>query len=173
MRRFTSSSPSWSASSTAARVDRVEALVRPFRPRDSQKPVDVGPDHRRLRIRVSHPLETVQLAFGLLSNGFGHARARNLLAVFVRNRAVVFAQLLADGVHLTAQEVLPLLLLRAVFDVIADALSDLQFRESLSLELDRQLEALDDVEGFEELELLAEVQVRRVARRVGQCARRR
>jgi hypothetical protein len=34
----------------------------------------------------------------------------------------VFAQLLADGVHLPAQEIFPLLLLRAVFDVIVDAL---------------------------------------------------
>ena len=94
----------------------------------------------------------------------------NLLAVFVGNRAVVFAQLLADGVHLTAQEVLALLLLRAVFDVVVDALSHLQLREPLPLELERQLEPLDDVERFEELQLLVEVQVRRIAGRVGQRA---
>ena len=94
----------------------------------------------------------------------------NLLSVFVGDRAVVLAQLLADGVHLTAQEVLALLLLRAVFDVVADALADLQFRQPLALELQRQLEPLDDVERFEELELLAEVQVRRVAGGIGQRA---
>ena len=85
--------------------------------------------------------------------------------------AVVFAELLADRVHLPAQEVLALLLLRAVLDVVADALADPQLGQPLLLELQRQLQPLDDVERLEQLELLREVQVRRVAGGVGQRAR--
>ena len=88
----------------------------------------------------------------------------DLLPVFVGDRAVVLAELLADRVHLPAQEVLALLLLRAVFDVVADALAHLQLGEPLSLELQRQLQPLDDVERFEQLELLVEVQVRASSR---------
>ena len=51
-----------------------------------------------------------------------------------------------------------------------DALSHLQLRQPLSLELERQLEPLDDIERFEELQLLAEVQVRRIAGGIGQRA---
>ena len=87
--------------------------------------------------------------------GVGHARARNLLTVFVRDGAVVLAKLLANGVHLTAQEIFALLLLRAVFDVVVDALAHLQLGEPLALKLERQREPLDDVERFEELQLLA------------------
>ena len=112
-----------------------------------------------------------QLALGLLPHRVGHARVRNLLTVFVRDGAVVLAKLLANGVHLTAQEILALLLLRAVFDVVVDALAHLQLGQPLALKLERQLEPLDDVERFEELQLLREVQVGRIAGGVGQRAR--
>ena len=154
-----------------ARVHRIEALLGPLRPGDRQQPVEIRADHGRLGVRVAHPLETVQLALGLLPHRVGHARARNLLAVFVGDGAVVLAELLANGVHLTPQEVLALLLLRAVFDVVVDALAHLQLRQPLALKLQRQLEPLDDVERFEELQLLGEVQVGRIAGGVGQRAR--
>ena len=98
-------------------------------------------------------------------------------AIFCRyssaGRAVVLAQLLADRVHLAAQEVLALLLLRAVLDVLADALAHLQLGQPLVLELQRQREPLDDVERFEELQLLREVEIGRVAGGIGQRARLR
>ena len=61
--------------------------------------------------------------------------------------------------------------MRAVFDVVVDALAHLQLGQPLALKLKRQREPLDDVERFEELQLLAEVQVGRIAGGVGQCAR--
>ena len=170
MRRFTSSRPSWSASSTCSGVHRIETFLGPLRPGHRQQPVEIRADHRRLGVRVAHPLETGQLAFGLLPHRVGHAGVRNLLPVFVRNRAVVLAQLLANRVHLTAQEIFALLLLRAVLDVVVDALAHLQLCQPLALELERQLEPLDDVEGFEELQLLSEVQIGRIAGGIGQRA---
>ena len=152
-------------------MHRIQALLGPLRPRDRQQPVEIGPDHGRLGVRVPHALETCHLAVGLLPHRVGHARARNLLTVFVRNGAVVLAKLLANGVHLTAQEILALLFLRAVFHVVSNALAHLQLRQPLPLKPKRQPEPLDDVEGFEQLQLLGEAQVGRVAGGVGQCAR--
>ena len=60
--------------------------------------------------------------------------------------AVVLAELLADRVHLAAQEVLALLLLRARLDVVADALAHLQLGQPVALQLQRQRQALDHVE---------------------------
>ena len=153
-----------------ARVHRIEPLLGPLGPRHGQQPVEIGADHRRLGVRLAHPLETIQLALGLLTHRVGHAGVRDLLPVLVGDRAVAFAELLADRVHLPAQEVLALLLLRAVFDVVANALAHLQLGEPLALELQRQRQPLDDVERFEQLELLGEVEVGRVAGRVGQRA---
>ena len=56
-------------------------------------------------------------------------------------------------------------------DVVADALADAQLGQPLLLELQRQLQPLDDVERFEQLELLVDVQVRRVAGGIRQRAR--
>ncbi len=60
-----------------------------------------------------------------------------------------------------------MLLLGPVLDVVLDPLAYLQFGEPLSLVQKRQLKALDDVERFEQLQFLGEVQVRRVAGGIG------
>ena len=149
----------------------VEMLLGPLRPGNRQQPVKIRANHRGLGVRVSHSLQSAQLAFRLLTHRLRHARVRNLLAVFVHDRAVVLAKFLANRVHLTAQEIFALLLLGAVFDVVSNALSHLQLIQPLSLKLNRQPEPLDDVERFKELQLLTEAQVGRVARRIGQGAR--
>ena len=156
-----------------ARVRRIEPLLGSLGPRHRQQPVEIGADHGGLGVRIAHPLETGQLALGLLPHRVRHAGVGNLLPVFVGDRAVVFAELLADRVHLPAQEVLALLLLRAVLDVVADALAHLQLGEPIALQLQRQRQPLDDVERLEQLQLLLEVQVGGVAGGVGQRARRR
>ncbi len=71
---------------------------------------------------------------------------------------------LADRLHLLAQEVLALLLLRTGLDVLADPLAQLKLGEALTLEAQRQLQTLDDVERLQQLDLLVEVDVGRVAR---------
>ena len=173
IRALTSSRPEWSASSTSRAFSRVDDVLGPLRPRHRQQPVEIRADHRRLGALVAQPLEARQLALGLLLDVLGHAGVRDLLAVVLGDRRLVLAELLADGVHLLAQEVVALLLLGAVLDVLADALAHLQLGQPLALELQRQRQALDDVERLEQLELLLVVQVGRVAGGVGQRARLR
>ena len=95
----------------------------------------------------------------------------DLLPVLLDDGCVVLAELLADRVHLLAEQVLALLLLHPGVDVLADPLADLHGREPLALEREGELEPLRDVHGLEELHLLREAQVGRVARRVGERAR--
>ena len=153
-----------------ARVVRVEPLLGALRPRHGDQPVEVGADHRALARRVAHPLEAGELLLGLLAHGVRHAGLLDLRAVLVGDRAVVLAELLADRLHLLAQEVLALLLLRAALDVVADPLADLQLGEPLALELHGELEPLGHVDRLEQLDLLLEREVGRVARGVGQRA---
>ena len=108
-------------------------------------------------------------------DGLGHPGLGDLRAVLVDDRRVVLAELLADRLHLLAQEVLALLLLGARLDVVADALADLQLGQPLALQLDRQLEPLDRRRVVsQQLDLLLEVQSRASSRtcRPGRRARR-
>ena len=92
----------------------------------------------------------------------------DLRPVLVDDRALVLAELLADRVHLLAEEPLALLLLRALLDVVADAGPNLQLGEPLPLELEGELQPLDDVDRLEQLDALREGDVGRVRARVGE-----
>src|SRR5262249_23137883 len=81
---------------------------------------------------------------------------------------VVLAELLADRIHLLAQEVLALLLLRARLHVLADAPPNLQLGEALALEAHSQRQSLHDVDRLEQLETLLERQVGGVGTRGGE-----
>ena len=124
-----------------ARVDGVEPLLGALRPRHGEEPVEVGADHRRLRALVAHPLEPRGLALGLLADLLRHAGLGDLRAVVLGDGRVVLAELLADRLHLLAQDVLALLLGGALLDVVADAAPDLQLGEALALELEGELAA--------------------------------
>jgi hypothetical protein len=154
-----------------ARVPRVQAVLRALRPGDGEQPVEVGPDHRRLGVALAHALETAQLALGLLLHRLRHACLGQLLPVLLGHRALVFAQLLADRVHLPPQEILALLLLGPGLDLLADALADAQLGEALLLEPQGQAQALDHVQGLQQLHLLLEVQIGRVPGGVRQRSR--
>ena len=149
---------------------RVERLVAPLRPRHGDQPVEVRADHGGLAARVAHRLEAPQLALGLRPDVLGHAGFVDLRAVLVDDRALVLAELLADRVHLLAEEPLALLLLRALLDVVADAGPNLQLGEPLPLELQCELQALDDVDRLEQLDALREADVGRVGAGVGERA---
>ena len=110
------------------------------------------------------------LALGLLADGVRHAGLGDLRAVVLGDGRVVLAELLADRLHLLAQHVLALLLCGAFLDVVADALANLQLGEPLALQLQRQLQPLDDVDRLEQLDLLVEVDIRRVGDGVGERA---
>ena len=62
-------------------------------------------------------------------------------------------------------------LLGAGLDVLADAAADLQLGQAVALDADRELQALGDVDGLEDLDLVLEGDVGRVADGVGQRAR--
>ena len=112
-----------------------------------------------------------KLALGLLADVLGHARFLDLGAVLVDHRCVVVAELLADRLHLLAQEVVALLLFGARLDVVADAHAHLQLGQPVPLHRESELEAVRYVDGLEQLHLLLVGQVRRVAAGVGQGAR--
>ena len=153
-----------------AGVHGVEALVGALPPRHGDQPVEVGADHRGLAGLLAHALEPAQLALGLLAHVVGHAGLVDLRAVLLDDRGVVLAELLADRLHLLAQEVLALLLLGALLDVVADAPAHLELGQALALEAQRQLEALGDVERLEQLDLVLVGDVGRVAGGVGERA---
>ena len=153
-----------------AGAGRVESLLGALGPGHGDQPVEVGADHRGLAGGIAHPLQARELLLGLLADLVGHPGLLDLGAVLVDDRGVVLAQLLADRLHLLAQEVLALLLLGAGLDVVADPGADLELGEPLALELQRQLEALGDVKRLEQLALLGLAEVGRVGRGVGQLA---
>ena len=136
------------------RVHRVKPLVRALRPRHGDQPVEVGADHRALARLLAHPLESAELALRLLAHLVRHAGLGDLLAVLLHHRAVVVAELLLDRLHLLAQEVLALLLLRARLHVVADLAAHLHLGQALALELERAAEPLGHVEDLQQLDLL-------------------
>ena len=153
-----------------ARVRGIEALLGALPPRHGEDPVEVVADHRRLGRAVALPLEPGELALGLLADGLRQVGLRELAPVLLDDGGVVLAELLPDRVHLAAEDVLALLLRGALLDVVADAAAHLHLREALALQLDRQREPVLDVERLEELDLLLEAEVGRVADGVGQRA---
>src|SRR6185436_11926192 len=153
-----------------ARVYGIEALLGALPPRHRKQPVEVGADHRGLATLIAHALQPTGFALGLLANLVGEIRLGDLLAVVLGDRALVLAQLLANRLQLLAQDVLALLLLGALFDVLADPMADLQLGEALTLKPRGELEPLDDVDGLEQLDPLLEGGLRRVGGGIGQRA---
>ena len=153
-----------------AGVRGVEPLLGVLGPRDGDQPVQVGADHARLGALLAHPLEPAQLLLGLLAGVLGHPGLFDLGPVLLDHRGVVLVELLADRLHLLAQEVLALLLLGAGLDVVADPLADLELGQALALVAERQLQALGHVERLQQVDLLLVGEVGGVAGGVGQVA---
>ena len=147
---------------------RVEPLLRILSPRHGEQPVEVGADHRRLARGVAHALEPAELALRLLPHLVGHARFADLRAVLVDHGALVLAELLADRLHLLAQEVLPLLGLRAGLDVLADAPAHLQLGQPLALQRRASSSRSITSSVLEQLDALREGEVGRVGAGVGE-----
>ena len=85
-------------------MDRVEALLGALPPRHGEQPVQVGANHRGLAALVTHPLQPADLALGLLANLVGEICLGDLRAVVLRDRGVVLAQLLLDGLELLPEQ---------------------------------------------------------------------
>src|SRR3546814_9102127 len=97
-------------------------------PGESQHSVEPALDPASLHVLLGHPLVAAELlaqcADDVLGDTSGLQRV-DALAVVVDRLAValVVAQLLADGFHLTAEQVLALLLVEALTDVVGDLLA--------------------------------------------------
>ena len=117
-----------------AGVGGVESLLGALAPRHGEQPVEVRADHLRLAALIAHALEPSCLALGLLAHRVGHVGLGDARPVVLGCRAVVVPELLANRLELAAQDVLPLLLLGAGLDVLANAATHLQLCEPLTLQ---------------------------------------
>ncbi len=152
------------------RVLRVETLLGALAPRHGQEPIEIGADHAGLAGLLADALQATELLLGLLAHVLGHCGLFDLGAVLLDHRGVVLTELAADRLHLLAQEVIALLLLGAGLDVVTDALAHLQLGQALTLERERQLQALEDVDLLKQLDALLVVEVGGVAGCVGERA---
>ena len=148
----------------------IQPLLGALAPRDGEQPVEVVANHARLGRLVAHAVEPRELLLGLLEHVLGHLGLGDLPPVLLDDRALVFAELLADRVELTAQDVLALLLLDAGLDVLLNAPPHLHESEALALQLEGELEPLTHVDRLEQVHLLLEGQVGGVAGGVGERA---
>ena len=118
----------------ARRVD-VELVGGALGPREAEDGVEPALDPAALHVLLGHPLEAAELLAQRPHHLVGHARGLervDALAVVVDRLAVVLvAELLADGLHLPAQDVLALLLVEPVAHVVADLVDQLALRQRL------------------------------------------
>ena len=130
-----------------------------------------------LGVLLAHAFQLVDLAQHRLAHTLGKVAFLHLAAVVVGRAlvggAVEFAQLLLDGLELTAQQELALGLLHAFFDVGLDLLAQRQVRQRLTGPPEHQAQARLEVDGLEHFDLLGQRQVGRVARRGRRCSRHR
>ena len=119
-----------------------------------------------MRSNLSSSLSTAARTASGRSSAFGTR------AVLRRRVVVALAQLLADGVHLAAQQHLALLLVDAFGHLVADAVLQLQVGQRLPGPRQRQLEARFDVDRLEQLDTLLQLEIGRVRGHVGQLTGR-
>ena len=131
------------------RVLRIKPLFGTLGPGHGQQPVEIGSDHGCFGVRVAHPLQPPKFTFCLPLDLLGHLCGSNLFLILVDNRTVGLAKLLADGFHLPAQKIVPLLLLCAGLHLVPNTLANIEFGKPLLLKAQCQLQAVDDVERFQ------------------------
>ena len=129
----------------------VDDLVGPGVPGEDDEPVEVGPRHGVLGRRHRHARQPVELAERLLLHRLGHARGLDLLPdlLDLLGVLVVLAQLLADGLHLLAKQVLALALADLGLHLGLDLRAQLEDLELLDEHAVQLLHPLADVEGAE------------------------
>jgi len=125
------------------------------------QPVQVALEHAVLGRDGGHRLEPVHLPFGLLEHLFGHTAGLDLFAQLLELAALFgLAQLLADGLHLLAQDLLLLSLPEGAFDLGLDLGFEAQDL-LLARHLDNQEpESLGDLGGLQQVLLLGDGEIR-------------
>ena len=153
-----------------ARLAEVAVLVGELAPRQLEHRVEPVADPRVLGVLLTHALEPVELLVDRGAHRVGQRQVGELGAVLRDGVVVALAELLADRVHLAAQQHLALLLVEVVAHLGADLVLQLEVGEHLARPRDRELEARLDVDRLEQLDALLHREVGRVRGRVGQRA---
>ena len=150
----------------------VEVVLRLGGPRNVEEPVEVGADPSVFGRLLRRALEPAELPLGLRAHVVWHPRVRDPGPILLDDiLCPVLAELLPDRGHLLSQQHLPLALLEAARDLVADPFLDLDLREGLLRPLEDLLEPCLDVEGLEDLHLLLEGKVGRVPGGIRQLSR--
>ena len=140
-------------------------------PRHVEEPVEVRADPALLGRLLGCPLKPRELALRLRTDVLRHVRLGDPLAVLLDDVLLgALAELLADRVHLLAQDVVALLLVEALLDLLADLLLHTDLGERFLGPLQHTVQAPLHVERLQDLDLLFDRQVGRVAGHVGEPA---
>ena len=129
--------------------------------------VEPGPDPAHLGGLLGRALELADLDQRRIADMLRQVGLLDPLAVvslLCRARAAQLAELLADGGQLLTQEELALLALHPLLDVLLDGVGDVELGQVLTGPLDELAQALAEVDGLEEPELLGLGEVRRIPR---------
>ncbi len=156
------------------RAQDVVGVVGALVPRQFQHGVQPRADPADLGGLVGGALQLVHLGERGLADVLGQVGALDAGAVVLLlggGLAVQLGQLLADRGQLLAQQELPLLLLHALLDVLADRLGDVQLRQVLATPHEQLLQPRVDVVGLQQPDLLLLGHVGGVTGEVGQRGR--
>ncbi|GAA4953688.1 hypothetical protein GCM10023238_20250 [Streptomyces heliomycini] len=141
-------------------------------PRHLQDRVEPGADPGALGRLVGGPLQLVDLLerglADLLRQVGGLDAGAVVVGLLALLLAVEFAQFLADGLQLAAQQELALLLVDALLDVLGDGLGDVLLGEVVAQLLGGELQPGHRIGGLQQGDLLLGGQERRVAGVVGE-----
>ncbi len=150
-------------------VGDVVGVLGPLVPRDVEDGVQPGADPAGLGRGVRSALQLVDLLQrGVLDRlrQVGRFHPGPVVVLLGGRVAVQVGEFLADGRELLAEQEFLLLLLHALGDVLADGLGHLELGQLLLGPADHELQALDQVSGLEQLQLLRGREVAGVARAV-------
>ena len=157
----------------ARRVD-VELVGGALGPRETEDRVEPTLDPPALHVLLGHALEPAELLAQRphhLVGDPGGFEGVDAVAVVVHGLAVVLvAELLADGLHLPAQDVLALLLVEPVADLMADLVGQLPLRQRVLRPAEHEPHPLGDVDRLEQLDLLLGRQLGPPPDQVGEAA---
>jgi hypothetical protein len=155
-----------------SRFGYVELIGGALAPGDVEDSVQPGPDPSVLGALLTRPLELVYLPCDGLPHLVGDLQGFEagpiVLAALV---AVDLPELLADGRHLLAQEVLTLGPLHPLGHVGPDAVLQLQLGQGLAGPAQHQLHPQVRIHRLQQLDLALDREVRPVTGRVGELAR--
>ncbi len=144
-----------------AGVDQVEVVLGPHRPRHVHQPLKVAPRDRVLRGLRRHARQPVQLAVRLLLHLRRHPRLLHPLAQLgdLLLAVLALAQLLADRLHLLAEEELLLVLVDVLAHRVADLRADLEHLQLAVEDLRELAQALLHVGRLEQFLLVGDLEV--------------